>query len=70
MAKGQSFSLVEYGVFSYPEGLEGWRAFRMEYGGANEDCIWEGTIWLPPWVDRNKWEDEMDRLLSGDEIGT
>ena len=41
-------SLVEYGVFNYPKGLEEWRCFRIEYGGHAENCITEGHIWLPP----------------------
>jgi hypothetical protein len=40
-------SLVEYGVQNYPTGLEGWRLYRIEYGGSNEDCVYEGMIWLP-----------------------
>ena len=44
----QRVSLVEYGVFKYPKGLEGWRCYRIEYGGHAQDCILEGSIWLPP----------------------
>ncbi len=44
----QRVSLIEYGVFRHPHGLEGWRLYRIEYGGHAEDCITEGTIWLPP----------------------
>jgi len=40
-----------YGVFQYPEGLEGWRCGRIEIGGFNEDCIKECTIWTPPNLD-------------------
>ena len=44
----QRVSLVEYGVFRYPKGLEGWRCYRIEYGGHAENCVKECTIWLPP----------------------
>jgi hypothetical protein len=44
----QRMSLVEYGVYNYPEGLEGWRFFRIEYGGHAESCIKECVLWLPP----------------------
>jgi hypothetical protein len=30
-----------------PEQLRDWRMYRIEYGGPNEDCIWEGRIMLP-----------------------
>lgn len=43
-------SLVEQGVFHYPKGMEGWRNFRIEYGGHAEKCIVEGVIWLPPQI--------------------
>ena len=41
-------SLIEYGVFKFPEGLENWHCYRIEYGGHAENCITEGHIWLPP----------------------
>lgn len=47
----QYVSYTGYGVFKYPEGLEGWQFGRFEYGGSNEDCIMEQTMWLPPNVD-------------------
>ena len=47
----QHISFVEYGVFRYPPGLEGWRCYRIEYGGHAEDCIKECVIWLPPNLD-------------------
>jgi len=44
--------LTGYGVFSYPDPeIEGWRLYRIEYGGCNEDCYYEGMIWLPPQFD-------------------
>ena len=53
----QRVSLVEHGVFRYPEGLEGWRNYRIEYGGHAEDCITEGSIWLPPNVSSHALEE-------------
>jgi len=41
--------LTEEGAFSWPnKEIEGWRYSRIEYGGCNEDCYYEGSIWLPP----------------------
>lgn len=40
--------LVWMAVFHPPEGMEDWQYYRIEYGGANEDCVVEGGIWLPP----------------------
>lgn len=34
-----------------PEPLRGWRHHRVEYGGCNEDCLYEGRILLPPRAD-------------------
>ena len=44
-------SLIWQAVFNYPEGMEGWQAYRIEYGGHAERCVMEGTIWLPPDTD-------------------
>lgn len=44
----QHICYTGYGVFKYPKGLEGWQFGRFEYGGSNEDCIMEQTMWLPP----------------------
>lgn len=30
-----------------PEALRDWRYYRIEYGGPNEACLWEGKILLP-----------------------
>jgi len=51
-----SVDTVEYGVQSFPEGMENWRCFRIEYGGCNEDCLAEGHIWLPPEADPQQLE--------------
>jgi len=44
-----------------PPALRGWRYYRIEYGGCNEDCIWEGRIMLPPRADSH----EIVRLIMG-----
>lgn len=54
--------LIEYGVFNFPEGLEGWRLYRIEYGGHAESCVYEGTIWLPPHVDSTEFEKYLMKL--------
>lgn len=40
--------LVGYGIFSYPEGMEGWSCYRIEYWGKEHYATCEGQIWLPP----------------------
>ena len=47
----QRVDAVEYGVGNYPVGLEGWRMYRLEYGGHAENCVKECVIWLPPNLD-------------------
>lgn len=50
--------LIEMGVFTYPDPqLEGWRFYRIEYGGFNEQCVYEGLIWLPPHIKPEELED-------------
>ncbi len=49
-------SLTEEMILNYaalPEELYGWRRYRIEYGGCNESCIHEETIYLPPYADFN-----------------
>ena len=44
--------MTEQGVFNWPDPeIHGWRNYRIEYGGCNEDCYWEGVVFLPPAVD-------------------
>lgn len=38
-----------------------WRYYRIEYGGPNEDCLWEGRILLPANAD----PDLLIQLLMG-----
>ena len=43
---------TEQFAFSWPDPeIEGWRNYRIEYGGCNEDCYCEGVFWLPPEAD-------------------
>ena len=55
--------LTEYGVQNWPEGMEGCRMFRIEYGGVNESQATEGTMWLPPTVNVEKVEDFLQSLF-------
>lgn len=48
---------VEYGVYSYPKHMEGWRCYRLEYGGHAENCVHECVIWLPPNMPVSELED-------------
>ena len=58
-------SLIEQGVLNYPAGMEGWRMYRIEYGGHAENCLCEGTIWLPPDADRWSFERFLQRMVDG-----
>ena len=53
-------SLVEQMVNTYPKGMEGWRFYRIEYGGHAEDCLCEGNIWLQTIADSR----EVENLLN------
>lgn len=48
-----------------PEQLRDWRMYRIEYGGFNEDCIWEGRIMLPATVDPHEFERFMAGIQGG-----
>ena len=55
-------SFIEYGVFNWPdERMNGWRLYRMEYGGHAEECITECQVWLPPNVDVTMLERWLNR---------
>ena len=44
--------ITEQMAFSWPHSeIEGWRNYRIEYGGCNSSCYWEGNVWFPPEVD-------------------
>jgi hypothetical protein len=53
--------LTEMMVLYPPKGLENYRFYRIEYGGANEDCVYEGALWLPKHVDRKEIEEIINR---------
>ena len=55
--------LTEYGVRSWPQGMEGCRFFRIEYGGFNEECVCEGSIWIPPTIDRDVVEEFLQAMF-------
>lgn len=48
-------------VFNPPPGMEGWRCYRIEYGGPNASTIVEGRIWLPLHADI----ESLEALLLG-----
>ena len=44
--------LTGQGAQSWPDPeIEGWRWYRIEYGGCNENCYYEGLIFLHPEFD-------------------
>jgi hypothetical protein len=43
--------LTEEMVYNPPRNMEGWREYRIEYGGIHQDCLVEGSIWLPRHAD-------------------
>jgi len=54
MTKGSNkyidVGLTEQFILNYsalPPQLSGWRNYRIEYGGCNEDCFMERPIYLP-----------------------
>jgi len=57
--------LIELAVFHYPEGMEGMRCYRIEYGGHGEDCVREEMIWLPAHVDPER----IENILNEEEPG-
>jgi len=51
MTKLVDIDLTEQMAFSWPNPeMDHWRNYRIEYGGCNEDCYYEGVVWLPPHV--------------------
>ena len=55
--------LTEYWVQNWPDGMEGCRLFRIEYGGVNEGCVYEGNIWIPPTTDRDKVQEFLQAMF-------
>ena len=58
--------LTGYAVFRFPHGMEEWYFSRIEYGGFNEQCLAEGTIWYPRCLDEGKLEKVLSVILNGD----
>ena len=51
-------NIVEMGVYHAPEGLEGWRAYRIEYWKPGAPFAFrEHLIWLPPDLNQTDLED-------------
>jgi hypothetical protein len=63
-------SLVEYGVNTFPKGLEGWRMYRIEYGGHAEACLAEGLIWLPKYISAERIEELLEAWSVGKTVIT
>lgn len=40
--------LIWMATHQKPSGLENWEYYRIEYGGHAMDCVYEGSIFLPP----------------------
>lgn len=57
-------------VFNAPPGMEGWRCYRIEYGGPNESTIIEGRIWLPRHADIEAIETLLLGMITREEIYT
>ena len=55
--------LTEYYAQNWPEGMEGCRMFRIEYGGVNEGQATEGEMWLPPTASVEEVEDFLQSLF-------
>lgn len=55
--------LIEQMVLNSPKGMEGWRMFRIEYGGHAERCLAEGLIWLPQCLDPDNAESTLNELM-------
>lgn len=62
--------LTEEAVFNQPEGMEGWRCYRIEYGGFNEACLCEGQIWLPRHADQSMVEVMLRGMIATENMTT
>lgn len=56
-----STSFTEEMIFNPPRGMEEYRCFRIEYGGHAEECLIEGRIWVPRWIDADVIEDLLNK---------
>jgi len=50
----KKINLVEPQVSEYPEGMEGWKIYRIVYVGHDNPCVYSGIIGLPPHVNPTK----------------
>lgn len=48
--------------------LKGWRRYRIEYGGCNEDTLVEGIIYLPPRANSQAIVDQIMGMQAHEEI--
>lgn len=65
-------SLTEEFVMNYgalPPELDGWRYYRVEYGGPNECCFKEMPVYLPPRADAYIFDLLFDFWQSGTRRG-
>ena len=53
---------------AFPEELRGWRYYRIEYGGCNEDCLYEGRVLLPRHADPNAITDMIMGMQAREEM--
>ena len=68
MGKYVGVSLTEEFILNYsalPKEFEGWRRYRIEYGGHAESCIKECVIYVPPGFDPFKLEDLFEQAQEG-----
>jgi hypothetical protein len=65
MTTNVTISTVEQGVFNYPQGMEGWRFYRLEYLGEEHYALAESGIWMPPDVNPIDLEQALNILIQG-----
>ncbi len=54
-------SIVGYGVYNYPEGMNGWQFVRFEYlSDTTPYTAMECHVWLPPDTNTCKLEDLLN----------
>ena len=58
--KDYNYSVIEYGVFNYPKGLEEYKFCRIELNPHG----FESHIWLHPSISKGK----LERLLNGESL--
>lgn len=61
-----TISVIEQGVFRYPERMDGWRFYRLEYEHPEEPyAVKESVIWMPPDVNPVDLENALNILIQG-----